>query len=99
MTALAVVCFPQDGDIEILGQIMRGGLAKMAEAGCTVVGGHTVRDTEMKFGYAVTGLIDPARVLTNAGARPGRHPDLDEGDWNRSHHNCAEARPCRALVG
>src|SRR5450631_1880763 len=71
LTALAVVCFPQDGDMEILGQIMRGGLAKMAEAGCTVVGGHTVRDTEMKFGYAVTGLIDPARVLTNTGARPG----------------------------
>ena len=68
LTALAVVCFPQDGDMEMLGQIMRGGLDKMAEAGCTVVGGHTVRDTEMKFGYAVTGLIDPARVLTNAGA-------------------------------
>ena len=55
----------------ILEQIMRGGLAKMAEADCTVVGGHSVRDAEMKFGYAVTGLIDPARVYTNAGARPG----------------------------
>ena len=71
VSALAVVCFPQDGDLGILEQIMRGGLAKMSEANCTVVGGHSVRDAEMKFGYAVTGLIDPARVYTNAGARPG----------------------------
>ncbi len=71
LTALAVTCFPQDGDLAILEQIMRGGLAKMSEAACTVVGGHTVRDAEMKFGYAVTGLIDPDRVFTNAGAQPG----------------------------
>jgi selenide,water dikinase len=71
LTALAVVCFPQDADLGILEQIMRGGLAKMTEAKCTVVGGHSVRDAEMKFGYAVTGLIDPARVYTNAGAIPG----------------------------
>jgi selenide, water dikinase len=69
LTALAIVCFPQDGDLEILGEVMRGGLSKMSEAGCTVVGGHSVRDAEMKFGYAVTGLIDPRQVLTNAGAR------------------------------
>src|SRR5579863_1956467 len=50
---------------------MRGGLAKMSEASCTVAGGHSVRDAEMKFGYAVTGLIDPARVYTNAAAQPG----------------------------
>ena len=50
---------------------MRGGLAKMTEAGCVVVGGHSVRDAEIKFGYAVTGLIHPDRVLTNAGAVPG----------------------------
>lgn len=71
LTALAVVCFPQDADLGILEHIMRGGLTKMAEAGCTVVGGHSVRDAEMKFGYAVTGLIDPARVFTNAAAEPG----------------------------
>jgi selenide,water dikinase len=71
LTALAVVCFPTDANLEILEQIMRGGLAKMAEAGCTVVGGHSVRDAEMKFGYAVTGLIDPAHVYTNSGARTG----------------------------
>src|ERR1035438_3919265 len=71
VTALAVVCFPQDGDLDILEQIMRGGLAKMAEAACVVVGGHTVRDAEIKFGYAVTGLIDPERVYTNACALSG----------------------------
>ncbi len=71
ISALAVVCFPQDGDLGILEQIMRGGLQKMSEANCTVVGGHSVRDTEMKFGYAVTGLIDPARIYTNAAARLG----------------------------
>jgi len=71
LTALAVVCFPQDGDMEVLGRIMLGGLAKMSEAGCTVVGGHTVRDTEIKFGYAVTGLVHPERIFTNTGARAG----------------------------
>jgi selenide, water dikinase len=71
LTALAIVCFPQDGDLEVLGQIMRGGLSKMVEAACTIVGGHSVRDAEMKFGYAVTGLMDPRQVLTNAGARAG----------------------------
>jgi selenide, water dikinase len=69
-TALAIVCFPQEGDLEILGEVMRGGLSKMTEADCIVVGGHSVRDAEMKFGYAVTGFIDPNRVFTNAGARP-----------------------------
>ena len=71
VTALSIVCFPQDGDLDILEQIMRGGMAKMAEAGCVVVGGHSVRDAEIKFGYAVTGLIDPDRVFTNTGAVTG----------------------------
>lgn len=71
VSALALVCFPQSGDLNILEQIMRGGLAKMSEAGCTVVGGHSVRDEEMKFGYAVTGVIDPAQVRTNARAMTG----------------------------
>jgi len=71
VSALALVCFPQSGDLAILEQIMRGGLAKMSEAGCTVVGGHSVRDEEMKFGYAVTGVIDPAKVKTNARAIAG----------------------------
>jgi selenide, water dikinase len=71
ITALAHVCFPASGDLEVLQQILAGGLSKMMEASCTVVGGHSIRDEETKFGYSVTGLIDPARVLTNGGAHPG----------------------------
>ena len=50
---------------------MRGGLEKMREANCTVVGGHSIRDEELKFGYAVTGLIDPEKIWRNVGAQPG----------------------------
>src|SRR5260370_31326411 len=68
---LDMVCFPEKGDIEILEKILAGGLSKMMEAKCTVVGGHSVRDPEIKFGYAVTGTIHPDRVFTNSGARVG----------------------------
>jgi selenide,water dikinase len=71
ITALAVVCFPQKSDLEILERILAGGLSQMMEAGCSVIGGHSVRDEELKFGYSVTGLIDPGRVLANKGAKPG----------------------------
>jgi len=71
ITSLAMVCFPEKGDLAILERILAGGLSKMIEAGCTVIGGHSIRDDETKFGYSVTGLVDPGRVLTNAGARPG----------------------------
>jgi selenide,water dikinase len=71
ITALAHVCFPASGDLEVLEQILAGGLSKMMEAECTVIGGHSVRDEETKFGYSVTGLINPRRVFTNAGAKPG----------------------------
>ena len=71
LTSLALVCFPEKADLAILERILAGGLSKMIEAGCSVIGGHSVRDEEMKFGYSVTGLIDPARVLTNGGAKPG----------------------------
>ena len=71
LTSLALVCFPEKGDIEILERILAGGLSKMIEAGCTVVGGHSIRDEETKFGYAVTGVIHPKRVLANQGAQPG----------------------------
>jgi selenide,water dikinase len=69
ITALALVCFPEKGDLEILEQILAGGLAKMIEAGCTIIGGHSIRDEETKFGYSVTGLIAAQRVLKNGGAR------------------------------
>jgi selenide,water dikinase len=71
LTSLAMVCFPEKGDLEILERILAGGLSKMMEAGCTVVGGHSIRDDEIKFGYSVTGLIHPQHVLANAGAVPG----------------------------
>ncbi len=71
ITALALVCFPEKGDLEILERILAGGLSKMIEAGCTIIGGHSIRDDETKFGYSVTGMIDPARILRNGGARPG----------------------------
>ena len=71
LTSLALVCFPEKGDLEILERILAGGLSKMIEAGCTVVGGHSIRDEETKFGYSVTGLIHPKRVLANQGAQPG----------------------------
>ncbi|MGI8770514.1 MAG: selenide, water dikinase SelD [Acidobacteriaceae bacterium] len=71
LTALTLACFPQQDDLDTLEQIMQGGLSMMREAGCVVVGGHSVKDPEIKFGYAVSGLIDPKRIYTNTGARPG----------------------------
>jgi selenide,water dikinase len=71
LTALALVCFPDKADLNILERILAGGLSKMMEAQCTVVGGHSIRDEETKFGYSVTGVIHPKRVLANQGAQPG----------------------------
>jgi selenide, water dikinase len=71
LSALAIVCFPEKGDLGVLEQILAGGLSKMMEAGCVVIGGHSVRDPEIKFGYSVTGIIHPERVWTNSGAQPG----------------------------
>ncbi len=71
-TALNLVGYPDDKeDLEWLGQIMAGGIERCQAAGVVIVGGHTVRDAEIKFGYAVTGIIHPQKVLTNAAARPG----------------------------
>lgn len=71
ISSLAMVCFPEKGDLQILGQILAGGLSKMIEAGCTVIGGHSIRDEEIKFGYAVTGSVHPNRILANGGAKAG----------------------------
>jgi selenide,water dikinase len=71
-TALNLACYPDDKeDLDWLGEIFRGGNEKVMEAGAVILGGHTVRDAEIKFGYAVTGTIHPRRILTNAAARPG----------------------------
>lgn len=71
VTALSVLCYPGKGDLEDLEAILKGGAEKMIEAECAVVGGHSVNDDEIKFGYAVTGTVHPDRIWTNAGARPG----------------------------
>jgi selenide,water dikinase len=72
LTALAIAAFPQDGlHTDDIARIFRGGFDKLREAGVALLGGHTVQDREIKFGYAVTGSVDPKRILTNAGAKPG----------------------------
>src|SRR5467141_2090505 len=71
ISSLSIVGFPEKGDPAILEQIIRGGLAKMNEARCSVIGGHSIRNEDMLFGYAVTGLINPQRVWRNVGAREG----------------------------
>jgi selenide, water dikinase len=71
MTALAISCFPDGGDLEVLSQMLAGGLSKMQEAGCIVAGGHSVRDPEMKLGYSVTGRVHPKKFWANSGAKVG----------------------------
>ena len=71
VSALALVCFPESGDTAILEQMLAGGLSKMVEANCTIIGGHSIRDDEIKLGYSVTGTIHPQKVLTNSAARAG----------------------------
>jgi selenide,water dikinase len=71
VSALSVLCYPVNGDLDDLAEILRGGAEKMREADCAVVGGHSVNDDEVKFGYAVTGTVHPGRFKPNAGARPG----------------------------
>jgi selenide,water dikinase len=71
LTALSIVAYPAKGDLDDLREILKGGADKIHEAGCVVLGGHSVSDDEIKFGYAVTGVVHPERFLTNAGARAG----------------------------
>ncbi|NRA74368.1 MAG: selenide, water dikinase SelD [Planctomycetes bacterium] len=71
LSALNIVGFPQELPISLLGEILAGGAEKMEEANCALLGGHSVRDSEVKYGLAVTGTIDESRMLTNGGARAG----------------------------
>jgi len=71
VSALSIVGFPEKGDPAILEEIIRGGLSKMNEAKCSVIGGHSIRNEDMLFGYAVTGVINPHRVWRNVGALTG----------------------------
>jgi selenide,water dikinase len=69
ISALSIVGFPEKGDPAILEQIIRGGLDKMKEANCTVIGGHSIRNEDIQFGYAVTGTIHPQKIWRNVGAQ------------------------------
>ena len=71
VSALSILAYPSKGDLDDLEEILKGGAEKMREAGCVILGGHSVSDEEIKFGYAVTGTVHPDRVMANAGARPG----------------------------
>jgi selenide,water dikinase len=71
ISSLSILAYPAKGDLDDLRQILKGGAEKMREAGCSILGGHSVADEEIKFGYAVTGTVHPSRVKANAGARPG----------------------------
>lgn len=71
LTALSIVCYPQKGDWDVLGEIMLGGQKALNAENVVVLGGHSVDDKEIKFGYSITGIIDPKRVIKNSGAKPG----------------------------
>lgn len=72
ITAMAITCFPKKGvNPAILGEIMRGGLETLNKYGVTLIGGHSVDNDQIMFGYSVTGVIDPNKIATNSGARPG----------------------------
>jgi selenide,water dikinase len=71
ISALSILAWPAQGDLDDLSEILKGGVEKIHESGCTLLGGHSIKDEEVKFGYAITGLIHPDRIKTNAGARVG----------------------------
>ena len=71
LSALCILAWPPKEDPADLQQILAGGATKMREAGCSIIGGHSVADEEIKFGYAVTGAVHPARIKSNAGAQAG----------------------------
>ena len=71
VSALSILAWPANGDLDELAEILKGGAEKIHEADCALLGGHSVSDNDLKFGYAVTGLIHPDRIKTNAGARAG----------------------------
>ncbi|MCU1273626.1 MAG: selenophosphate synthase [Bryobacterales bacterium] len=71
MTALSILAYPADGDVDDLEKILKGGAEKIHESGCVIVGGHSIADDEIKFGYSVTGTVHPERIKANSGARAG----------------------------
>jgi selenide,water dikinase len=71
LSALSILAWPAKGDLDDLAKVLKGGAQKLHEADCAVIGGHSIADNEIKFGYAVTGMIHPDRIKTNAGSQPG----------------------------
>jgi len=71
VSSLSILAYPSKGDLDDLSAILKGGAEKMHEAGCSLIGGHSIADDEIKFGYAVTGTVHPERVKANAAARAG----------------------------
>ncbi len=71
ITALTIVCYPQKGDWDVLGEIMLGGQKALNAENVVILGGHSVDDQEIKFGYSITGIINPKKVIRNSGAKPG----------------------------
>ncbi len=71
ISALNIVCFPEQMDLNILGKILQGGNEKVTEAGAVLSGGHSIADSDIKYGLSVTGLVDPDRIWQNTGSRPG----------------------------
>ena len=93
LTALAIAGFPKKGlDHDVIAAIFQGGFDKLREAGVALLGGHTVQDEEIKFGYAVTGAVDPARMLTNAGAQTWRRADPDQAARHRRRRHRDQVR-------
>lgn len=71
ISALNIVCFPQEADLNILGEIMRGGSEKVVEAGAVLCGGHSINDADIKYGLSVNGIVHPDKIYTNNGGQPG----------------------------
>ena len=72
LTALSIIAFPVEAlSLRVMNRLLQGGVEKMTEAGVSVIGGHSIKDKEIKFGFAVTGIVHPDRIVTNAAARPG----------------------------
>ena len=88
LTVLNIACFPDNElALAVLAEILRGAAERVALAGAVTLGGPLVRDAEIKFGLSVTGLVDPAALLTNAGARAGRRPRADQAAGGRVRHD------------
>ena len=99
ISALTIVAFPASGDPEVLEDILRGGFEKMREANCSVVGGHSIRDDELKFGYAVTGLIHPRKSVAQRRRETRRCADSDQATRHRNDCHCAQEWKGKRCLG